>query len=114
MPKAYSKVRDKTGRKTGRNILSMRQSRLRGSVKSSTMEPELQRSHASCAGPQAERLSPSDDGGIKVTRTVDVAWQSTWFEEGSQNIAEDVEIGHLPQRPPPIYRQDEAFNKIQE
>jgi hypothetical protein len=54
MPKAYSKVRDKTCR----DILSMRQSSVRGSVKSSIMEPEQQGSMCPAQVHQRSNLVP--------------------------------------------------------
>lgn len=103
IPKAYTNIRDKTCR----NILNMRRSSVRGSIQFKTMDREAHQKqhdfHASSAGPLAERLRSPVHSGIKVTRTVDVEWESSFFNEGSESSVENDETGHLPQRPLPIY-----------
>ena len=49
--------------------------------------------NGTCVGDQTGQ----DEGGIRVTTTVQVSWESgTWFDDSSQHQHEDVESSRLP------------------
>ena len=108
VPKVYSNARDRVSY----SIRTARRSSVPQSVKPLPSVPERELPGIPGDGPPAELPSLSDKsratGGdaIRVTTTVELSWES-WFDERSQDEAEDEEQGHnLPQQPPPVYSKD--------